>query len=214
MRKGWSIGKHRVEVEILARLMTVRVDGASPPVLALRSNLLGTWPLTVGKRVVELRRVRSIDVARSELWMDGVKVPNSLEPIPWRRAAADARCKCHPLSAASYRSPGLAPVAKIECGVCLAPVCPDCRAVDGVRCKECFDAAVEQMRRTEMAARIKGPIIAIVLISFIALYGWVAASPKALECAAGATALVAFLMINGLIRERREAARSSRETRS
>lgn len=75
MRKGWSIGKHRVEVEVIARQMTVRVDAASPPVLAMRSNLLGTWPLTVGKRVVELRRVRSIDIARNELWVSGVKVP-------------------------------------------------------------------------------------------------------------------------------------------
>jgi hypothetical protein len=183
-----------VLLEINALLLFVRVDEASKPVLALRSNLLGTWPFPVGKRVVELRRVRSLDVARNELWVNGVKVPHSREAIPWRKASVDARCKLHPMS-----------VATIECGVCSGPACADCRAVDGVRCTGCFERAVEELRKEDRSKRLKGLILSGVLIFAIALYGLVAESRKALTCALGATVLFAFLVIHGTIRERMEA---------
>jgi hypothetical protein len=196
MRRGWSIDKRRVELEINALVLTVRVDGANPPALAMRSNLLGMWPIQVGDRGTTLRRVRSIDVARNELWVDGVKVPHSPQSMRWTPAKAGAPCKIHP---------GLAPAATIECGVCHAPVCAECCAVDGVRCRECFARAVEELRKQDRANRIKGPVISAVVIAAVWIVGLAAHVRVLLELAGGATALLAFLLIRGLIGERLEA---------
>jgi len=198
VRRGWSIEKHRVELEINALVLTVQVDRVSPAAVSTRSNLLGAWSIPVGERSVILRRVRSLDVARNELWVDGVKIPPSTAPIPWIAARVGAPCKVHPSIAAS----SLVPAATIECGACRTPVCPTCCAVDGVRCRECFTRADEEMRKQDRANRLKGPLITVALIGALALYGWLAHSRAFLECAAGLTALIAFLLVRGLIRER------------
>ena len=211
MRKAWSIGKHRVKLEITGYILTVRLDEDAEPVLALRSNLLGTWPFRVGDRVVELRRVRNLDVARNDLWVNGVKVPPSAQPIAWREPPVDARCKPHPMNDESYRSSALATTAILECGVCGAPVCADCSAADGVRCKGCFERAAQELRKRERASRIMGPIAAVALTLLVGIVGLVARSPKVFACATGMAGLIGFLMIRGLWRERIEARVVSRD---
>jgi hypothetical protein len=192
MRRGWTIDEHRVEIDITASVLTARVDGAQA--LSIRSNLLGSWSIRVGDREVELRRVRSFDVAVNQLWVDGVKVPHSAEPLQRIAATPDARCKVN-------RSD----VATIECSACRAPVCSACRAVDGVRCRECFTRAVDELRRHDRANRIKGLVVSVALIAAVALAGKVSHNVVLLECAAGATVLFGFLVVRGLIRERSEA---------
>lgn len=196
MRRGWSIDERRVELEINALVLTVRVDGANPPALAMRSNLLGMWPIQVGDRVATLRRVRSIDVARNELWVDGVKVPHSPQTIPRTSVKGGVPCKIHP---------GLAPPATVACGVCHAPVCAACCAVDGVRCRECFARAVEEPSKQDRANRIKGPVISAVLIAGTWLVALATHARVLFELAGGATVLLAFLLVRGLIGERLEA---------
>ena len=195
LQRGWSIGKHRVDLEVNAGIFTVKVDGAGPPVVRQRSNLLGVWPFQVGDRVATLRRVRTIDVARNELWVDGVKVPHSAQPIPYRKAAPGTSCKPHA---------GVAPPAEIACGVCGTPLCAAC-TIDGVRCAPCFDGAAEKLRREDRAKQVFGIVASIVLIVAIALFGFAADSRRALQCTFGMTVLLVFLLINGLVRGRLEA---------
>lgn len=198
MRRGWTIDEHRVEIEINAMVLTARVDRAPTPALSIRSNLIGSWPIAVGERMVELRRIRSFDVAVNQLWVDGVKVPPTPNALSRITAKADVRCKIHSSSTGS----DAVPAATIECSVCGAPVCSACCAVDGVRCRECFARAVEELRRQDHANRIKGPVISIVLIGALALVGWVSHQLVFLECAGGATFLFGLLLIRGLVRER------------
>jgi len=203
MHRAWTIENHRVDLDIHAPILTVRVDGATPPALSMRSNFLGTWPIQVGGRVATLRRVRSIDVARNELWVDGVKIPPTPERIVVTFPKSGARCKVHPPSGGSRP----APTAAIECGICHSAACDECRAVDGVRCHYCFARAVEELRRRDRANRVMGPLLGVVLIAAVAFVAVAAHSRVFLRCAVGLTALLLFLMIRGLIGERLEASK-------
>jgi hypothetical protein len=185
-----------VDLEVNATIFTVKVDGAAPPVITRSSKLLGVWPFEVGDRVATLRRVRTIDVARNELWVDGVKVPHTDQAVAPKKPAAEARCKAHR---------GAAPPAVLACGVCSTPLCAACIAVDDVRCLGCFEDAAEKLRKEERAKQLFGLIAAVVLIAAIALFGFAAESRQALKCAIGMTALLIVLLINGAVRGRLEA---------
>jgi hypothetical protein len=204
--KEWSIGRHRVQVEVAGMAVVVRTDGVTA--LELDSKMLGTWSFDVGSRAVDLRRVRTLDVARSELWIDGIKVPPTPEPIARRRAPKDAHCEKHATrseptrSEPVYRKPGLAPLAKIECGVCHAAICVEHRAVDNVRCTECFADAAAQLQREERAIRVKGVGIALGLVLAIGVVGVVTDSPKIITCAVGAAFVGLFSVVGGLLKER------------
>jgi hypothetical protein len=178
-------------------MFTVRVDGATAPAVAHRSNLLGLWPFQVGDRVATLRRVRTIDVARNELWVDGVRVPHSAEPIRWKKAAPGLSCEAHR---------GVAPPAEISCGVCGSALCAGCTAVDGVRCGDCFRDAVERLRQDDRRKQVFGLVGTIALITTVTFVGLTVQSDKVLECAAGMTVLLVFLLVNGVVRGRMEAA--------
>jgi hypothetical protein len=200
LQRGWSIGTHRVDLVVDARIFAVKVDGEAPPAVEQRSNLLGVWPFRVGDRVATLRRVRTIDVARNELWIDGVRVPHSVQPIPRKEAPPGASCKSH-RGAAAYRGA----TAEVACGVCGTPLCAACTAVDGVRCAACFDGAAEKLRKDDRAKQMLGIVATITLIAAVALVGFVAESPKVLSCAVGMTGLLVFLLIHGAVRGRLEA---------
>ncbi len=169
------------------------------------THLLADYPLKVGKRDVILRRVRNLDVARSEIWIEGVKVPPSEEPIPRRKPQKDAVCKVHPGGPGGYRSPGTAPEAKFACGICRDPLCNACTSVDGVRCKACFDRATAEMAKAERELRIKGPLLGLALGVLVLVFGFALDIPKMAGLGFSAIVLVVIRVGYGYWQEKREA---------
>jgi len=206
MATGWSIGKHRVVVDVRAPFLTVFIDEEAqnelPPI---PTNLLLDIPLVVGKRKVVLRRVRNLDVARSELWIDGVKVPPTEEEIPWRKPPKDAACKVHPGGKGGYRDPGAMPLAKLACGVCRDPLCRECVSVDGVRCKPCLEKAAAEMVKAERELRIKGPLLGIALGLLVFVFGAALSLPKMAGIGLACIGLVIIRVGYGYWQEKREA---------
>ncbi|MDC3954493.1 hypothetical protein [Polyangium jinanense] len=202
---GWSIGKHRVQVDVREPFLTIFVDEEKTRENEIPTHELGDFPLKIGKRGVLLRRVRNLDVARSELWIDGVKVPPSEEPIPQRKPKKDTVCEVHPGGRGGYRDPGAAADAKLACGICRVPLCDSCVAVDGVRCKACFETASTAMVKAERALRIKGPLLGVALGLLLFIFGLALDSMRMAGAGLAAIALVGVRVGIGYAKERREA---------
>jgi hypothetical protein len=200
---GWSIGKRRVVVNVGAPFLAIYIDEELVPGITLPTKLLIDVPLKVGKRDVLLRRVRNLDVARSEIWIDGVKIPPTEEAIPWRKPPKDATCSVHPKGAGGYRDPGINPPAKLACGVCRAPLCGECVSVDGVRCKRCLESAAAEMVKIEREQRIKGPILGVALGLLVLVFGVALDIPKMASLGFGTIVLVVVRVGWGYRQERR-----------
>ena len=99
-----------------------------------------------------------------------------------------------------YRS-AAAPEAKIACGICRTPLCTDCIAVDGVRCGQCFDAAVKKLEAEEQALRIKGPILAFSFCIAAIFVGVIAQWPKLIGIGSAAFMLSAIRLGLGYVNE-------------
>lgn len=205
MATGWSIGRNRVEVDTRGPFLRILVDDEALSYAPIPTNLLGDYPLRIGKRDVVLRRVRNLDVARSEIWIDGVKVPPTEEMIPQRLSRKDATCKVHPKGPGGYRHPGIMPTAKYLCGVCRIPICKDCFSVDGVRCAACFEKATFEMVKAERALRIKGPLLGAALGGIVFIFGLALDVPKIAGGGLAAIALVVMLVGRGYWLEKQEA---------
>ncbi|HVK66968.1 MAG TPA: hypothetical protein VM694_20930 [Polyangium sp.] len=202
---GWTIGKHWVQVDVREPFLTIFVDEKKTLENTIPTNVLGDFPLKIGKRRVLLKRVRNLDVARSEIWIDDVKVPPSDDPIAWRKPPKDGVCKVHPGGTAGYRQPGAMPDAKLACGVCRDPLCDSCVAVDGVRCKACFDTATTAMVKAERALRIKGPLLGVALGALVFIFGLAFEIPRMAGIGLAAIVLVGINVGIGYAKERREA---------
>jgi len=201
---GWSIGKHWLEIDVRTPFLTILIDEAQTLQNTIPTHVLGEYPLKVGKRTVLLKRVRNLDVARSEVWIDGVKVPPSEDPIPRRKPPSDASCKVHPGGKGGYREPGKVTEAKLACGVCRDPLCNTCAAVDGVRCKPCFDKATAEMARAERELRVKGPMLGVALGVLVFIFGRALEIPRLAGIGLAAIVLVAIRVGIGYVQEKRE----------
>ncbi|MDI1477137.1 hypothetical protein [Polyangium sp. y55x31] len=202
---GWSIGKHRLEVDVRAPFLTILLDEEKMLEHVIPTHLLGDYPLVVGKRKVVLRRVRNLDVARSEVWIDGVKVPPSEDPIPRRKPPKDGMCEVHPGGTAGYREPGAMPAAKLACGICRVGLCNTCVSVDGVRCKSCFDKATAEMVVAERDLRIKGPLLGVALGALVFIFGLAFDIPRMAGIGLAAIVLVGIRVGMGYWKEKQEA---------
>lgn len=201
---AWTVGNHRVEVRGDGTQVRVMVDDVDQQ-LPIHARWLGEWPLHVGKRDVQLVRVRNLDVARSELWISGVRVPPSEIRIPRRKATEGSTCERHvDTGGGAYRSAS-APAARITCGVCGLALCRQCIAVDGVRCAVCFEAATRTMEKRQRELRVMAPAFGAALGVLMVLAGLAARVPKVATAGAGLVGLTVFLVARGLWRERVEA---------
>ncbi|MDI1443162.1 hypothetical protein [Polyangium sp. 6x1] len=202
---GWSIGRHWVQVDVRAPFLTIFVDEEKMLDNTIPTHLLGEYPLKIGKREVVLKRVRNLDVARSEIWIDGVKVPPSEDPIPRRKPPKDGICEAHPGGKAVYREPGAMPEAKLACGVCRAALCNRCVSVDAVRCKACFDKATAAMMQAERDLRIKGPLLGVALGVLVFIFGLAFEIPRMAGIGLAAIVLVGIRVGAGYWKEKQEA---------
>ncbi|MDI1431861.1 hypothetical protein [Polyangium sorediatum] len=204
---GWSIGKHRLEVtvDVRAPFLTILLDEEKMHEQLIPTHLLGDYPLVVGKREVLLKRVRNLDVAQSEVWIDGVKVPPSADPIPRHKPPMDGECEVHPGGTGGYRELGALPVAKLACGVCRVGLCNTCVAVDGVRCASCFEQATTEMVREEREWRTHGPLIGVALGALVFIFGLVFEIPRMAGIGLAAIVLVGINVGIRYVKERREA---------
>ena len=201
-KTSWSIDEHRIVASLDAMFVTVTVDGGKP-VVAVNNRFLGEWPIAIGSREMVFKRVRNIDVARSELWAGNEKIPPSEFSIPRRAAPAESRCAVHPTVSESYREAG-APSAVAACGECRSPLCAGCLAPDGVRCRPCFDRASQALVKSEQALRRIGYIAAYVLSLVILAVGVVGRLGRVAGIGASCIVLTTFLLVRGLLAERRE----------
>ncbi|MDI3284860.1 hypothetical protein [Polyangium sp. 15x6] len=202
---GWSIGKHWVQVDVREPFLTIFVDEERTRENEIPTHALGDFPLKIGKRGVLLRRVRNLDVARSEIWIDGVKVPPSEDPIPRRKPKKDTVCEVHPGGKGGYRDPGATAEAKRACGVCRVSLCDSCVAVDDVRCKACFETATTAMVKAERALRIKGPLLGVALGALVFVFGLALDIVRMAAIGLAAIALVGVRVGIGYAKERQEA---------
>jgi hypothetical protein len=203
---GWSVGKHHLLVDSRGPFVLVSVDEVPLKGVVIPSRVLGDYPIKIGKRDVVLRRFRNLDVARTELWIDGIRVPPSEVMIPRRTPPKDAVCTLHPLPQSAYREQGVVLAAKIACGVCRAPICKECIAVDDVRCKPCFEKATVEMHKADRALRIKGVVAGLSVAVLLMIFGLALDAKPMFVAGAGALVLVVMLAVNGLWQEKREAA--------
>jgi hypothetical protein len=202
---GWSIGKHWLQIDVRPPFLTIFIDEEKTLENTIPTHLLGDYPLKIGKRQVLLKRVRNLDVARSEIWIDGVKVPPSEDPIPRRKPPKDGVCKVHPGGTAGYREPGVVAEAKLSCGVCRDPLCNTCVSVDGVRCKPCLEKATAEMVKAERELRIKGPLLGVALGVLVFIFGLALDIPRMAGIGLAAIVLVGIRVGGGYLKEKREA---------
>ena len=197
---GWTIGKHRIEVVAGASLITVSVDDAPPRPLAVAKQL-GDFPLRIGKRDAIIRRVRNLDVARSELWIGDVCVPPSPDWLVQKLAPAGALCEGpHPESFRSAAAP-----AKYRCPTCRKLLCATHVAVDRVRCLACSEEASRTAALELQGSRRLGPLLGLGLGVFIAIVGVAVDVPSMLALGI-MTVVVVFLNVTfGYLAERKEA---------
>jgi hypothetical protein len=201
---AWSVGKHRIEVSSAGELVRVLVDDVDQR-LAIHPRLLGEWPLRVGKRNVQLVRVRNFDVARTELWVDGQRVPPAELSIPWQKAPDQATCERHGSIGSESHGAASPPLARVTCGVCDRSVCRDCLSVDGVRCQVCFDEAVRAMEKQLRGQRLLWPLVGVALGVLMAAFGLAESAPRLVTAGGSLTVLTIGLVVYGLYRERVEA---------
>jgi hypothetical protein len=197
---GWTIGKYRVEVRENGVVLTVSLDDEPPRVLA-NARILGDYPLQIGKRDAVVRRVRNLDVARSELWIGDVCVPPSPDSLIQKLAPRGTFCEgAHPESFRTAAAP-----ATYLCPTCRKLLCKRHVAIDRVRCPACFEeaghAAALELRRI----RIKGPLLGVGIGAVVALLGAGLGVPQMFGLGAGAMVLVVIKVTSGYLRERKEA---------
>ena len=102
---GWMIGKYRVEVKATGDLVSVSIDD-EPFKPIVHARILGDFPLRIGKRDAVVRRVRNLDWARTELWIDDVCVPASPDSLVQKLAPGGALCEgAHPESFRTATAP-------------------------------------------------------------------------------------------------------------
>ena len=134
---GWTIGKYRVEVsENAASWLLLSIDD-EPSMTLGSARVLGDYPVRIGKRDAVVRRVRNLDVALTELWMDEIRVPHSPDSLIQKLAPKGTFCEgAHP---ESFRTAAVS--AKYRCPTCRKLLCAKHVAVDHVRCPACFEEA-------------------------------------------------------------------------
>lgn len=200
---GWTIGKYRVEVsENAASWLLLSIDD-EPPVTLGSARILGDYPVRIGKRDGIIRRVRNLDAARTELWMDGVCVPHSLDSLIQKLASKGTFCEgAHPESFRTASAP-----AKYRCPTCRKLLCAKHVAVDRVRCPACFEEAgrhdAQEIQQVRTGTLRFGAAIGI----FTALLGAGLGSGQLVAIGAAAALLVWIKAGLGYLQERKEARR-------
>lgn len=199
---GWTIGKHRVELNDNGAVLMVSLDDEPPRVLAA-ARVLGEYPLPIGKRDAVVRRVRNLDIARSELWIGDVCVPPSPDSLIQKLAPQGTFCEdAHPEGFRTAAAP-----AKYLCPTCRRLLCARHVAVDRVRCPACFDEAGRAAALTLQRLRVKGPLLGVGIGVVTALLGAGLGVPQMVGIGAAATVLVVVKTTSGYLRERKEARR-------
>jgi hypothetical protein len=191
--KGWTVGEQRIDLLPKPGAILVRVDGA--PVLAVPEHVSAEWTLPLARRTAKFRRLPYLDVATSELWIDGAQIPPSSESFRRGLPEEGASCPQHD-SATAYRD-GSVP-ARATCGDCDAPRCLDCLAVDDARCADCFALASKTLaqKMTAKGAILFSSIAAAVLV----IIGLLTGSSRIVG---GGGALLGGMMVKILIGQRR-----------
>lgn len=197
----WVIGAHRVAVGLIELpAVVVFVDGELR--LAMPVRLLGEWTLPIPGGQSKLRRARNIDVAKTEVWKDSVRIPTSARHVRRRLAPEGAECAAHG-SSESYRTTGAA--AKYACVDCDSPRCAECLAVDGIRCAACFARAVDAYERAVRSLRARGTKLGLALAFATAVFGVIAGSPRLASTGVAGFVLLILGLLYGRHRELREA---------
>ncbi len=190
---SWTIGKSRVEEKYRGGLFSIVIDDEPPKPIA-DARLLGEFPIRIGKIEAKLRRVRNLDVARSELWIGDHRIPHSENTLAQLRAAKGSLCEGHAAGTprTAYRSSDRDVPAKYECPLCSRLFCRECIAADRVRCVACFEAAARDDERTIASLRRKGPLIGVGIGAVIASLGAAFESTRVVGLGA---ATVAFVLV-------------------
>lgn len=201
---GWTIGKYRVELRATVDWLSVSIDDEPFKPFA-HARVLGDFPLRIGKRDAIIRRVRNLDVARSELWIDDVCVPHSPDSLIQKLAPKGTLCEgTHPESFRTAAAP-----AKYLCPTCRKLLCAKHVAVDRVRCPACFEEAGRADALEIQQMRVKGPILGVGIGIFTALIGAGLGIGQLVGIGAAATVLVGIKVGSGYLQERKEARRRS-----
>lgn len=200
---GWTVGKYRVEVsENAAGWLLMSIDDEPPTILGA-ARVLGDYPVRIGKRDGIIRRVRNLDVARTELWLDGACVPHSPDSLIQKLAPKGTFCEgAHPESFRTASAP-----AKYRCPTCRKLLCAKHVAVDRVRCAACFEEAGRADARVLKEMRTRGPLLGVGIGIFTALLGAGLGIGQLVGIGAAATALVGIKVGSGYLQERKEARR-------
>ncbi len=199
---GWTIGKYRIELKATVDWLSLSIDDEPFKPFA-HARILGDFPLRIGKRDAIIRRLRNLDVARSELWLDGVRVPESPDSLIQKLAPKGALCEgAHPESFRTASAP-----AKYLCPTCRKVLCAKHIAVDRVRCPACFEAAERADALALKQLRTRGPLLGAGLRIFTALLGAGLGIGQMVGIGMAATALVLVKVTTGYFQERKEARR-------
>ncbi len=199
---GWTIGKYRIELKATVDWLSMSIDDEPFKPFA-HARVLGDFPLRIGKRDAIIRRLRNLDVARSELWLDGVCVPESPDSLIQKLAPKDTLCEgVHPESFRTAAAP-----AKYLCPTCRKLLCAKHIAVDRVRCPACFEAAGRADALALRQLRTRGPLLGAGLGIGTALLGAALDIDKLVGIGAAATVLVLVKVTMGYFQERKEARR-------
>jgi hypothetical protein len=127
------------------------------------NTTLGEWTLTLAGRRALLRRVRRIDTAVCELWIDGVLIPPTRGDA--RRGLPPKGASC-PMHGTNERYRDAAVPARVACASCDAPRCLDCLAIDGARCIDCFARATKELAEARSTSN-KNVLIAVGAIALV-----------------------------------------------
>lgn len=154
-------------------------------------NLLAIYVIPWRGRAVELRRTRNLDVAKSELWVDGLLCP------PGEDRAGEvkdgARCAGHGKAASG------------ACAMCGVAMCLRCAAPDGCRCRACFDEAADRAKTVSKRRRWLGAAFGIGMGLVMFALGLRYDGPLLGKAGAGVLVLTLMLVGTGIYRERKEA---------
>jgi radical SAM superfamily enzyme YgiQ (UPF0313 family) len=122
----WLIDEHRIEVDDATPTLVVRVDGVQQ--LSLGNDEEGEQPLVVNSRTVIFSRVWHAGALRSDVSVDGVRVPPVAREFHRKDVAVKTMCVRHPQAPAKYK-----------CARCHMAHCAECLAIDEMRCRPCFE---------------------------------------------------------------------------
>jgi len=158
---------------------------------AIPPMTVGSWPVAVAGRAVELQAKRNLDVVRYQLISDDHLVPRRSHAANRDVPPSGTACSAHDTAAVT------------RCPRCTRPFCPAC-APDGNHCCACLRALVADERAAIKRLRRIGVAVSLALMLIIVGAGVATGSRGATRTGFAGAAFVIILSVWMLIRERSE----------